>query len=157
MRSSTVINLIGLGAGLASSSPIDKRDGAVRARADAVTVYQIPDGDLAGPAPPTVTVTEPADQAAGSPITTVTTTLQPGETPKTAPLGEVNTPSGDQPPAASPSSSGSLPAATDYESTVLYWHNVHRRNHGADDLVYDDALASSAATLAAKCVFAHDL
>ena len=48
------------------------------------------------------------------------------------------------------------PASDDYKSVVLYHHNVHRTNHSAPALTYDDTLAGYAATLAKTCVFAHD-
>jgi len=44
-----------------------------------------------------------------------------------------------------------------YKSAVLYHHNVHRANHNAPALTYNDELAGYAATVAAKCVFGHDL
>ncbi|TKA52546.1 hypothetical protein B0A49_13769, partial [Cryomyces minteri] len=47
--------------------------------------------------------------------------------------------------------------ATDYASIVVAHHNVHRANHSAPDLVWDAGLASTAATIAAKCVYAHDV
>lgn len=48
------------------------------------------------------------------------------------------------------------PVGNDYNSAVLYHHNAHRANHTASDLTYDDTLASYAAEVASKCVFAHD-
>ncbi|OBT81414.1 hypothetical protein VE02_09863 [Pseudogymnoascus sp. 03VT05] len=47
-------------------------------------------------------------------------------------------------------------AGTDYKSVVLYYHNVHRANHSAPALTYDDTLAGYAAQLAKTCVFKHD-
>lgn len=48
------------------------------------------------------------------------------------------------------------PASGDYKSVVLYHHNVHRTNHSAPALTYDDTLAGYAAQLAKTCVFKHD-
>lgn len=48
------------------------------------------------------------------------------------------------------------PASGDYKSTVLFHHNVHRSNHSAPALTYDDTLAGYAAELAKTCVFKHD-
>ena len=48
------------------------------------------------------------------------------------------------------------PAGSDYKSAVLFHHNVHRTNHSAPALVYDDTLAGYAAEVARTCVFKHD-
>ncbi|KAL2269304.1 hypothetical protein VTJ83DRAFT_1488 [Remersonia thermophila] len=45
----------------------------------------------------------------------------------------------------------------DYIRTALEHHNVHRANHSAPDLTWSDALANSAAVLAKRCVFDHDV
>jgi len=58
------------------------------------------------------------------------------------------------------SPSGTCPdasSATDYISTVLYHHNIHRCNHSAPALTYNEEIAGYAATLAATCNFHHDL
>ncbi|KAK5655932.1 hypothetical protein OQA88_5067 [Cercophora sp. LCS_1] len=49
------------------------------------------------------------------------------------------------------------PSGGDYESTLLYHHNVHRANHSASDLSWGGDLASYALQTAQKCQFAHDL
>jgi hypothetical protein len=54
----------------------------------------------------------------------------------------------------------SLPAAalpSDYPSTVLFHHNLHRANHSAPAQSYDNTLASYAASVAASCTFAHNI
>lgn len=61
----------------------------------------------------------------------------------------------------SPSSSttaaaASLPSPTDFISSSLYHHNVHRANHSVDALEWDDDLASYAAIVAASCVYGHN-
>ncbi|KAI4171202.1 MAG: hypothetical protein LQ343_004408 [Gyalolechia ehrenbergii] len=81
------------------------------------------------------------------------------------------------PPAAPPSSkpesdsgsnSGSSSAPTSYvdnldttsdtyKALVLQHHNIHRANHSADDLTWDDTLAKYAEQTAKTCVWAHDL
>ncbi|QIX01835.1 hypothetical protein AMS68_007352 [Peltaster fructicola] len=58
---------------------------------------------------------------------------------------------------AAPSADGSsIAQPTDYISTILAHHNIHRRNHSASDLVWDDALANTAAKIASSCKYAHD-
>ncbi|KJR86124.1 SCP-like extracellular protein [Sporothrix schenckii 1099-18] len=58
-------------------------------------------------------------------------------------------------PAASGSNSNSQPS--DFGSTAVYHHNLHRSNHSAPAVSWNSDLASYAATVAATCVFAHDL
>ncbi|KAG2415304.1 hypothetical protein HFD88_006495 [Aspergillus terreus] len=59
---------------------------------------------------------------------------------------------------SSTSTSSSAPAATptDYQSAILYNHNVHRSNHSASSLAWSADLESSAHTLASRCVYQHD-
>ncbi|CAK7565370.1 MAG: hypothetical protein SEPTF4163_003286 [Sporothrix epigloea] len=45
---------------------------------------------------------------------------------------------------------------TDFASTAVYHHNLHRSNHSAPAVSWNTDLASYAATVAASCVFAHD-
>lgn len=53
--------------------------------------------------------------------------------------------------------SSAAPAkATTYQQRVLVSHNVHRANHSASNLVWDNALASTAAKIALTCVYAHN-
>jgi uncharacterized protein YkwD len=46
---------------------------------------------------------------------------------------------------------------TDYKSTMLYHHNLHRTNHSAPALEWDDTLAKYADNTARGCVFEHDM
>jgi uncharacterized protein YkwD len=54
------------------------------------------------------------------------------------------------------SSSAAAAKATTYQQRVLVSHNVHRANHSASNLVWDNALASTAAKIASTCVYAHN-
>lgn len=102
---------------------------------------------------------------------TVATTLVPevtSSTPEPAPATtEAPAPVAPAPAAPVPDTTSSVPATTvvvdaasaptDYESTVLYHHNIHRMNFSAPALEYGQTYADYAATTAQKCVFAHDL
>lgn len=59
--------------------------------------------------------------------------------------------------AASTTSAASASSATDFDSTCLYHHNVHRANHSAPDVTYDSGLAASAQVLSDRCSNAHDV
>jgi uncharacterized protein YkwD len=48
-------------------------------------------------------------------------------------------------------------APTDFESTVVYHHNIHRLNYSAPAIEWGQTYADYAAETAAKCKFAHDL
>ncbi|KAF2858475.1 pathogenesis-related protein precursor, partial [Piedraia hortae CBS 480.64] len=43
-----------------------------------------------------------------------------------------------------------------YKGKCLSAHNVHRANHSAPDIQWDDGLASTAAKIAATCNYAHN-
>ncbi|KAL4873719.1 CAP domain-containing protein [Aspergillus spectabilis] len=65
------------------------------------------------------------------------------------------------PESTSTSTSTAPPASTqapanDYQSNVIYSHNVHRANHSSTDLTWSADLEASAQTLAARCVYQHD-
>lgn len=45
----------------------------------------------------------------------------------------------------------------DYQKTVIDRHDLHRKNHSAAALAWDDTLAQYAANTANSCVFAHDM
>lgn len=57
---------------------------------------------------------------------------------------------------ASATASGGLPSETDYTSTVVYHHNVHRNNHSASALTWNSTLASIALSIAQTCVYEHN-
>ena len=44
----------------------------------------------------------------------------------------------------------------DFQSKVIYHHNIHRKNHTSEDLNWSEALASIALQTAQKCVYEHD-
>jgi uncharacterized protein YkwD len=64
-------------------------------------------------------------------------------------------------PAASTEASSTIAApagkATTYQQRVVDHHNVHRANHSAPALQWDSQLASTAAKIAATCVYAHSM
>ncbi|KXT17446.1 hypothetical protein AC579_5695 [Pseudocercospora musae] len=45
----------------------------------------------------------------------------------------------------------------DYSNLVIVHHNIHRSNHSASPLDYDEGLASTAAKIAATCKFEHQM
>jgi uncharacterized protein YkwD len=97
-----------------------------------------PTTTVRGPPPrPTTKAPEPAPQ--------------PTKAPEPAPKPTTQQPS--QPAPSAPSA----PSGSDYKSTVLYQHNIHRANHSAPDLTWDDTLAGYAENTARGCVFQHDM
>jgi len=54
------------------------------------------------------------------------------------------------------SAEGDLTSGEDYQNMVLYHHNIHRANHSADALTWNQTLADSAYALAEGCVFQHN-
>jgi outer membrane biosynthesis protein TonB len=184
MRSSTI--LLTLGAALAVASPVhralhQKKD--LVSVWDIVTdyVYVTVTEDPNAPAEPTTTVVYYAT-AFVQPVAAATTSSTPpppppttSSTPPPAPTTTVPPP----PPAAPTTSTEAAPVVvpspapvveaptttavaavaspTDYISTALYHHNIHRANHSSPAVTWDDTLAGYAAITAKTCVFAHDM
>ncbi|KAK3701573.1 hypothetical protein LTR37_015427 [Vermiconidia calcicola] len=48
------------------------------------------------------------------------------------------------------------PPPSDYAGKVVLHHNLHRSNHSAPDVAWDDKLASIAATIASSCRYEHN-
>ncbi|KAK3996241.1 CAP domain-containing protein [Cladorrhinum sp. PSN332] len=132
------------------------------------TTTSVPPPPPPPPAPSTPTtpaaVVQPTPAPAPEPVTTVAPVPEPVTTvapvveappPVVEEAVEVKTPS----PAPAPAPVATKVEAaqpSDYPSTALFHHNQHRFNHSAGALDWDQNLASSAATLAARCKFAHD-
>lgn len=120
-------------------------------------------------APETTTVIVPVVQApksspppAASPEVAVNSSPKPS--PKPSPSPAAASPVAASPAAASPKPAAASPAATSsssgttgYQSAMLNEHNVHRANHSAPALEWDDQLAGFAQITASGCVFAHDM
>ncbi|UKZ95012.1 uncharacterized protein TrAFT101_009861 [Trichoderma asperellum] len=108
-------------------------------------------------APETTTVIVPAVQAPkASPEVAVQASPKPSPKPSPSPVAASPKPAASS-PAASSSSSSSSSGATDYQSAMLNEHNIHRANHSAPALEWDDQLAGFAQITASGCVFAHDM
>lgn len=61
--------------------------------------------------------------------------------------------------ASSAAGSATVSAASStntYNANVLNHHNVHRANHSASDVTWDDTLASTALEIANSCMYAHN-
>lgn len=114
-----------------------------------------PSSTSVAPPPPPPPPTTPAAPPPPPPAPT------PDPSPAPAPAADSSQP---QVQAAQPSSDTPPPAATqpaaaqpsDYTSTALYHHNIHRFNHSASALDWSDEHAQYAQTLAERCVFEHD-
>lgn len=87
--------------------------------------------------------------------TAAATTTAPQATWEPAPTKtKTKTTAQASPPAESPSPA---PApATGYAGVVVQHHNYHRSNHSAVDIEWDEGLASTAAKIAATCVYEHN-
>ncbi|TPX24212.1 hypothetical protein DIZ76_013555 [Coccidioides immitis] len=97
-----------------------------------------PPAETTTQAPPRPPPAETTTQAPPPPPPAETTTQAPPPPPETTKPAEVPPPSDD------------------YKGVVLYHHNVHRSNHSAEALTWDDNLESSAKQLADTCVYEHN-
>ncbi|KAK5739876.1 hypothetical protein LTR17_004972 [Elasticomyces elasticus] len=61
------------------------------------------------------------------------------------------------PASSAPASSAASGPLTEYSAIAVHHHNIHRANHTSPDIKWDDTLASTAADIAASCVYAHDV
>ncbi|KAI1323613.1 CAP domain-containing protein [Xylariaceae sp. FL0255] len=97
------------------------------------------------PAPPAPTTTSPT-------VVVVTITPDAHQVAPTTQKEEPTSSSSSKTSVASPA-----PAGDDLISNTLYQHNIHRANHSAPALTWDDTIAGYAAITAKTCVFAHDM
>jgi uncharacterized protein YkwD len=102
------------------------------------------------------TVIEPSSTVVGFPILTSAS----ASSTSISPVASSSVPGG----VGSSTSSAFTPGGTvfvsaaslsDYQTTVLQQHNVHRVNHTVPDLVWSSTMATYAAQTAQTCAFAH--
>lgn len=145
------------GASLALAGPLGRRE----ANPDVVVEYVtnlVTEVDYY-----TVVATVPAADPTVAPAVTtpaavpvVTVTVSPSSsTSSSAVAPKVNVEAASSSISTTAAAAASSP--TDFVSTALYHHNIHRANNSADAVTYDDTYAGYAATLAARCTFAHDV
>ncbi|KAL6901588.1 CAP domain-containing protein [Trichoderma evansii] len=109
-------------------------------------------------APGTTTVIVPAVQAPkSSPPPAASPEVAAKPSPKPSPSPSPSPAAASPKPAASPAATSSSSGATDYQTAMLNEHNIHRANHSAPALEWDDQLAGFAQITASTCVFAHDM
>jgi len=173
MKTATPLFVAGLCASLAAATPLDKR--ALVTHWEIVTVTATVTGY-----PPAQTDAAPAGTGSGGWSNwngweggnggwggAATQPAAPSTDSQPAP--SFNQPPSDQgssngwsssAPSGAPSGPPSGPRPTsvssDYQQGILDSHNIHRANHSAADLTWDDHLAGIAAQIAASCVYAHD-
>lgn len=178
--------LAGCGAVMAAASPIlqdrklyIKTDVVVEwitvtvTEGDVATVFRRPQRvkpttTSIAPAPSSTSVAPPPPPPPSSttPVVVIQPTPTPTPSPKASPQPEVESnPPVVKVPQSSSAAAPPPPAATkpvevaqptDYTSTALHHHNVHRFNHSAGALEWSDQHAGYAKTLAERCVFEHD-
>jgi uncharacterized protein YkwD len=105
---------------------------------------------VAPPAPTTTSIAPP-------PPATTSTTPAPVPTTSTTEAAPVVESTLEAKVATTSAAAASAASPTDYISTALYHHNMHRANHSAGALVWDDTLATYSLATAKTCVFQHDM
>lgn len=103
----------------------------------------------------------PVEPPAAGPIVVTTTIVEdPERSPKPSPKPSPKLQPEPQPePEREPEPKPDLPkkpADDDFQSLALYHHNIHRANHSAADLVWDNGLADAARQLAESCYYEHN-
>lgn len=103
-----------------------------------------------------VTVTPQAEVAA-APTTAEaeTTTEAPVVTTTETPVVETTAAAEVEPTTTAAAVAAATPS--DFASTAVYHHNIHRANNSAPDVTWGDTYATYAQSVSASCKFAHDL
>ncbi|KAI0997431.1 hypothetical protein K3495_g10755 [Podosphaera aphanis] len=104
----------------------------------------------------------PAEAEAPAPVEEPISIEEPVPAKELVPETEVTPVSSPTQPKEKPSLSSDGPQGgdtplTNYQSSALFHHNIHRANHTASDLTWNSTLADFALITAKKCIFAHDL
>jgi outer membrane biosynthesis protein TonB len=128
-----------------------------------MTIIPAPSTTSVAPPPPATTsstskvVVQPPPQPTPEPSPEPSTQAAPvvQSPPSVVQVAKVST-SAAPSPAPAKTSSASVAQPSDFQSTALYHHNVHRFNHSAGALEWSDEHAQYAETLAKTCVFEHD-
>ncbi|KAI0600667.1 CAP domain-containing protein [Biscogniauxia sp. FL1348] len=103
-----------------------------------------------------VTEEQPAPEATTAPsVVVVTATYNAQQTtespsPSPSPVSQTST-------AAAVEAQPSEPASDDFSGSAVYHHNIHRANHSAVAVTWDDEIAGYAQLTADTCKFAHDM
>lgn len=109
------------------------------------------------PAAPTTTVVVTPTTSSTTPEAVVVTTVQAAAEPTTTAAAATTEAKTTSTSAKATSTTAAAAEPTDYSSTAIYHHNIHRSNHSAPAASWDSELASYAATVASSCVYGHDL
>ncbi|PGH14744.1 hypothetical protein GX50_09012, partial [[Emmonsia] crescens] len=156
MRSSSLF-LTALWAAGALSSPVMRRAYETELTIVTVTEYVTPGAVTPTPTPPPAPAPPPKYEGAVPPPAPAPPALKPEAPPKPKP----QPPPPPPPPSPPKQPSKPVPApppygGNDYQSKVLYHHNIHRSNHSASNVAWSGNLASYAHKVASRCVFEHD-
>ncbi|OAL37550.1 hypothetical protein AYO20_03057 [Fonsecaea nubica] len=117
-----------------------------------------------GPIGGTTSSSSSSESVTSSTSTTLSTTTSTSSTSSTITSSSSTTSSSTTSLTTTSSTTSVAPGATvtvdvrslSYIDGILLAHNVHRRNHSAEDLTWSDTQATIAAEIAASCVFAHN-
>ncbi|KAK5107662.1 hypothetical protein LTR62_000943 [Meristemomyces frigidus] len=109
-------------------------------------------------APAPATTKAPSSIAAPSTSAASTPAPPPSTYQAPAPASSSVSTSSSQAPASTVAPSSTISAdLSSYSGVVVAHHNLHRANHSADPLQWDDGLAATAASIASNCYYAHNV
>ncbi|KAK5991289.1 putative pathogenesis-related protein [Cladobotryum mycophilum] len=150
MKSSLI--LVTAGALMAAAGPVGKRAYKTEYIKEVVTVT-VTAGDYQAQAQPTAQPTNAVYVQNTPPVASSLDRIRPSEqNSKPRPTYAPAVPK-PNPPVAVPSTK----PTDDYQSIMLHQHNLHRSNHSAPNLGWDNTLAQYAKNIATGCVFKHDM
>ncbi|TKA64892.1 hypothetical protein B0A55_10926, partial [Friedmanniomyces simplex] len=102
--------------------------------------------------------TSEAPSSSAAPTTPSSTYVAPSPTSTyVAPTTTSEAPSSTWAASSSSAAPTSSAPATTYSDIVVLHHNLHRYNHSAPNIGWDGDLASTAASIASNCIYAHNV
>ena len=151
MKASVIAVLSGAAAVMASPAALNKR--VYETKWTTVTeVAYVTEGTPQATQPPVVPIAEVVTVTKAPEVQPIYQPVYPTTTPVAAPAPAPTTKQEAAPvPTYAPPAAGSMPEA------AIYHHNLHRSNHSAPAMTWQNDIADAAQVAADSCVFEHKM
>ncbi|OCK84569.1 PR-1-like protein [Lepidopterella palustris CBS 459.81] len=120
--------------------------------------WAIPQSATPSPAPVSsfVPVVSPVVQSSAAPVSTPAPISSAAAYSSQAPATTSAASNAAGPAHVTGEAQADITSGQDYQDLVLFHHNMHRVNHSAPQLTWNQTLADEAMNLASNCIFKHD-